>query len=381
MNAKPRILTLIQLPPPVHGVSMMNQTVVGSQLIKKTFLMTCIPLQFASSINDISVLRFNKFVKTAGIALRLIKELATERYSFVYFTLSPVGFAFYRDLLFVSIMKLFRVKIVYHLHGKGIRKAAESSLVKKKLYKFAFRNTSVIALAQSLVTDIEAVYDGTPFIVNNGIPTENIAQPISIEDKLGVVQILYLSNIARSKGTLVFLDSLCLLRDRNVTFQANIVGNDSSSVSFDELNALINKLKLEEAVHVLGPKYGSDKYEALNTSDIFCFPTLNDAFPLVLLEAMQCGKPVVSTFEGAIPDIVDHGKTGLLVHQQNVEELADALQQLIEDENMRKKMGECGRGKFNSCYTLEIFEKNMLNVFENSIKINSSLLSNDERSN
>ncbi|MBU0965469.1 MAG: glycosyltransferase family 4 protein [Proteobacteria bacterium] len=340
----------------------MNQTVVESRLIKKEFMMECISLQFASSVSDISALRFSKFVKTAGIALRLIKELATEKYEFVYFTLSPVGFAFYRDLLFVSIMKLFGVKILYHLHGKGIRKAAGSSLVKKQLYKFTFRNTFVIVLADSLGSDIDAVYSGTPFVVNNGIASTNISQQINIKDKSDVVDILYLSNLVRSKGILVFLDSLCILRERNVAFRANIVGNDGS-INREELNKLIKEFTLEDTVYVPGPKYGVDKYNVLNTSDIFCLPTLNDAFPLVLLEAMQCGKPVVSTFEGAVPDIVDNGKTGLLVHQQNPEELADALQTLISDEKLRRKMGEEGRKKFKSLYTVERFEENMCNVF------------------
>ncbi|MGB9499919.1 MAG: glycosyltransferase family 4 protein [Dissulfuribacterales bacterium] len=361
MNLKPNILALIQLPPPVHGASIMNELVVKSPLINQQFSITTIPLQFASSISDISSLRLNKFIKTINITFHLIKALATKKYAFVYFTLSPIGFAFYRDLLFISILKLFHANILYHLHGKGIKKNAESNLIKKFLYNFAFKNTSVIVLAYRLAKDIEMVFNGTLYCVNNGIQCYN-TDYLPKKSSIGIVQILFLSNLKRSKGLLDLIASLAVLRKRGIYFQATIAGNDGDLTKIN-LDTLIKKLKLDDYVQVVGPKYDNEKCTLLSNADIFCFPTHNDAFPLVLLEAMQLGKPVISSVEGAIPDIVEHGKTGLLVHQQNIEELADALQELIENEETRKKMGTEGRKKFLSCYTQKKFEENILSVF------------------
>ena len=81
-----------------------------------------------------------------------------------------------------------------------------------------------------------------------------------------------------------------------------------------KLNQKINDLNLQEYVTYLGKKYGDYKYEIFQSSDIFVFPTFyhNECFPLVLLEAMMFGLPVISTSEGGIPDIVKMVKLVLL---------------------------------------------------------------------
>ena len=79
---------------------------------------------------------------------------------------------------------------------------------------------------------------------------------------------------------------------------------------------------------------------------------------------MRAGLPVISTFEGAISEIIDDGKTGYLVKQRNINELAEKIAILIKDKELREKMGKAGRKKFLERYTLEKFEKNMVRVFD-----------------
>ncbi len=116
----------------------------------------------------------------------------------------------------------------------------------------------------------------------------------------------------------------------------------------------------------MGPKYGEEKSRLFLQADIFCFPTYYppEAFPLVLLEAMQFGKPVVSTYEGAIPEIVDEGVTGFLVPPKDFHALSEKLEILIADSELRERMGKAGRMKFFEKYTVDIFERNLLKVFE-----------------
>jgi glycosyltransferase involved in cell wall biosynthesis len=102
-------------------------------------------------------------------------------------------------------------------------------------------------------------------------------------------------------------------------------------------------------------------------SDIFTLPTYTECFPLSIVEAMQASLPVISTDEGAIPDIVDDNETGFIVNKKDPEDLADKLKILIEDKDLRLKMGQRGREKFLNNYTFEIFEKNMDQVFKKVI--------------
>ena len=81
-----------------------------------------------------------------------------------------------------------------------------------------------------------------------------------------------------------------------------------------------------------------------------------------IFEAMQFRLPLISTFEGAIPEIIEDGVNGFLVAQKDVIALANKLEVLIKDKELRSKMGAAAYLKFSNNYTLEIFENNMVKV-------------------
>ncbi len=135
------------------------------------------------------------------------------------------------------------------------------------------------------------------------------------------------------------------------------------------------KKKLERFSYILGINsnvdfIGSIPYEKMpelmNSADILCLPSIptkrwQEQFGYVLVEAMACGKPVVSTLSGSIPEIVENRKTGFLVRPADSKALADALQKLIEDDALRRKMGKAGRDlvlrKFNAVKIAKDYSK------------------------
>ena len=121
-------------------------------------------------------------------------------------------------------------------------------------------------------------------------------------------------------------------------------------------------------MEVVGSKFDTEKEKIYLESEIFVFPTQYDVWGLVLLEAMRAGLPVISTYVGAIPEIVDDGITGFLVEKQNPVALAEKMEILIKDKDLRDKMGQAGRKKFLEKYTLDIFEQNLKNVFDEVLK-------------
>lgn len=81
---------------------------------------------------------------------------------------------------------------------------------------------------------------------------------------------------------------------------------------------------------------------------------------MVILEAMRQGLPVISTGEGGIPDIIEDGKTGYVSDVSNPESLAEKIGILLEKPTLRKKMGENAARRYSEMFTLEKFERNML---------------------
>jgi glycosyltransferase involved in cell wall biosynthesis len=92
--------------------------------------------------------------------------------------------------------------------------------------------------------------------------------------------------------------------------------------------------------------------------------TRTNAFPLVLLEAMQAKLPVISTFEGGIPDIVEDGLTGYLIPQKNTEALAEKLEMLITHPDIRHQMGDAAFKKFEREYTFDTFEIRLTEILK-----------------
>lgn len=97
------------------------------------------------------------------------------------------------------------------------------------------------------------------------------------------------------------------------------------------------------------------------------FPTLNETFGLVLLEAMEYGIPCVATDEGGIKDIIENGKTGFVISDKKAESLADSIEKLLVGKDLRAVMGENGKVRFAQLFTEEKFERNMHRILNEEI--------------
>jgi glycosyltransferase involved in cell wall biosynthesis len=113
---------------------------------------------------------------------------------------------------------------------------------------------------------------------------------------------------------------------------------------------------------------GEQKELYLLDTDIFVLPSWSEGFPLVILEAMAAGCPVISTRVGAIPEVVLDGVTGILVEKQNPQQLAQAMITLIENPDLRRQMGQAGRKRFEEHFTFDRCIDRMIAVFNNAVK-------------
>jgi glycosyltransferase involved in cell wall biosynthesis len=256
-------------------------------------------------------------------------------------------------------MKAFRVPRVFHLHGKGARQAAEKSGVLRFLYKWCFDGAYVIHLSSALYPDVEAwVARERLFSVPNGF-----AGPVRAPSREGRESqpptIGFLSNMLAAKGPLVLLSALSLLQQRGLTFRAEFAGPWREPETKEAFEAFVEKQGLSSVVTHLGPVRGAEKDAFLGRVDILAFPTLADTFPVVSIEAMAFGLPVVASEEGALSEIVQRERTGYLVPKGDAVALADALQQLISDPVLRLRMGKAGRDRYEHFYTLDHFENGL----------------------
>lgn len=367
---KKKILFLVQLPPPVHGVSVTNKKVVDSRRIAEEFDVGVLPLLFSKSIDQIDKLSVTKVINTFKIAVRLIRECVKNRPNIVYFTLSIIGNTFYRDVLYVFILKAFGVNIVYHLHRVGVMEAGNDNRVRDMLYRWVFSDAYVIHLTPRLYADIERyVASDRCYFVSNGIDdhSKNAICGVKSDENDGVIRFSFLSHMVAEKGVLVLLEALELLKKRGLKFSAVFAGGRMSDDCRKALMRFDESVDNEQSIEYIGPVYDEAKSEFFKNTDVFVFPTLYDSFGIVLLEAMSYGKPVVSTIQGGIPDIVENGINGYIVKCGDHIALADRMEELALDESKRTSMGREGRLRYENEFTSDVFEDNLVEVLKQCV--------------
>lgn len=364
---KSKILFIMHMPPPVHGAAMMGKYIHDSKLINEKFDCYYINLTTAKSLQDIGKGGIKKLWKFVCLLVRIVKSLLGIHPQMVYVTPNSHGGAFYKDFVVVELIKLLGYKVIVHYHNKGVA-TCQDKWLDDKLYRIFFKNIKVILLADALYQDVEKyVKRENVFICPNGIPTSLEVEPTSERNNV-IPQLLFLSNLLVDKGVLVLLDALKILKERGYSFVCNFVGGETAEIDAARFAEEVEKRGLNDMAVYLGKKYGAEKNEEYRKSDIFIFPTLNEAFGLVLLEAMEHALPCIAADEGGISEIVDEGETGFIVSKRNANILADKIEYLLIHPEERMRMGKNGYRKFYDKFTLRKFEESMADILNDCLK-------------
>lgn len=361
MKRDPVLLCLVQLPPPVHGAALMNEFVVNSDVVARGIELDVLPMEFATSIDDIQRLSSRKILLAVKLAWRLMYRLAAHKPDALYFTFTPAGAGFFRDCLYVAIAKAAGVPCILHLHGKGLATYAGRGL-RRRLRDMTFANTRVIVLAERLRSEVAAV----PCVLGVYVVANGIPDILGTSERTGEPRILYLSTMVEDKGPLVLLEALALLAQRGIHVDATFAGpNYRGCVARFERR--VRELGLTERVRYIGPVFGEDKNRLFATHHIFVLPSRNDAFPLVVLEAMRAGMPVVATAQGGVPEMVADGENGYVVNAPNADDFADRLATLVSNSALRERLGAESRRRFAARFTIDAFETRIRDVLTNAL--------------
>jgi glycosyltransferase involved in cell wall biosynthesis len=339
----------------------MNQLVFDSPLINEKVDKDLLEIKFSDSLSQLRKWRPGKIAKFIRLLFMLIIKMIHKKPDYIYFSLMPAGWGFLRDLFFVLIIKVFRVRPIYHLHNRGIQRNSGFAFC-LPIYRFVFNNSLLIHLSDHLMqTEINSLnlINCTQRVIPNGI---QIIEPEFPAMKIdGIIRLLFLSNLFAAKG----LDDLLLvfhnLLKKFPELELVVAGAFPSTRQEKRIMNLVSTYQLGNKVTFCGEVYGRTKYYTYLNADIFVFPSYfsQECFPLVILEAMQFGLPVVATGEGAIPEIIADGETGFITGARDTNALEEKISRLIESPELRLLMGNNARKLFGEKYSAAHFEEKM----------------------
>lgn len=168
--------------------------------------------------------------------------------------------------------------------------------------------------------------------------------------------IVFVGRLIEKKGVLILVDACAKLRDWGCEFRCQIIGTGSLQ---KQLEQHIQQLQLDSVVEIVGPRPQNEVFDRLQQASAFAAPYVigsdgnRDGLPTVLLEAMALGTPCVATDVTGIPEIVRDRETGLLVPQHDVEALATALKQLLNNATKREKLALRARQLIEEAFDID----------------------------
>ncbi len=171
--------------------------------------------------------------------------------------------------------------------------------------------------------------------------------------------IMCVARLKPEKGISQLIKAIPIILERGNNIKVVFVGDGANRKEYEKL---AKDLGVENKVLFLGAKGNVE--EILSIADVFCLSSINEALSFAILEAMAEGKPVVATRVGGIPEAVVDKVTGLLVPPGNIQGLANAINKLLEDKLLSKRLGANAKGRIKENFRFDRMLRETIALFE-----------------
>jgi len=287
------------------------------------------------------------FPKSVYLAGRLREEGV--RHLHAHFATHPATAA-----LIISELNGARFSFTAHAHDiyVGWRRAA----LGEKIRRAAF----VRVISQFGVDHLRELYGEEAAckmrVIHVGVDPTTYAPRDEDRGPDGVLRMLSVAALQPYKGLPVLIEACRRLREAGLPFQCDMVGRGPMR---DELQEKIDAAGLQDHVRLLGPLPQDEVARLMRRADLFVLPSIvaadgqMEGIPVVLMEAMASGRPVVASAISGIPELVEDGENGLLVPPGEPGGLARAVERLAADPALAHRLGEAGRGRVMEAFDLQ----------------------------
>ncbi len=243
----------------------------------------------------------------------------------------------YKDTILVGLLpRLFRkIPTIRTLHGWTSKTRWSKIWLYETLDRFCLKRIDgIVSVNEMLVDQVQRYVKKVPILpIENGIPPLHFAREriIEEEDELaGFCQDAFviggIGRFSKEKGFIFLLKAISILTAKRPEIKLILIGEGEQQ---QEMDNIIQAEGLAKHVFFAGYKQNAARY--LPLFDLFVMPSLTEGLPIVLLEAMQAGVPVVATEVGGVPMVLGQGEYGELVEPGNHESLAHAMMQAIDN--------------------------------------------------
>ena len=351
------IWVLGRFPPPFDGQAIATKRV--GDLLDGVFDVRRVDIQprdvSARTAHGISP---GRLVHYAALRRRLANELRPDPEGVVIWpAISPDLAGHLRDMYAVipAVRKYDRVFAV--IHRGNFDKLFESPLTRLTAKRVVDEAAGFVFLTEGLSQRCSRwIPDEKRFVIPNTIDEDLLFSNAEVAEKQRPTRVrtrlLYLSNMIPSKGYLDVVEAVLLLTQRGLAVELTMVGSWLDDRDRENLQRRVRNARLLECVSHLGAVSDRRQIKELyRQSDVLVLPSYypNEAQPLVIIEALNAGVPVISTFHGSIPEMISDGVEGALVEPKQPAAIADSVLR-ITAENQWIEYSRAARRRFEDVF-------------------------------
>jgi glycosyltransferase involved in cell wall biosynthesis len=252
---------------------------------------------------------------------------------------NPTGLA--RDLMLLALLRASGRRAIAHVHHAADLERARRSLIYRVALRLVGRlSAETVALAPTAAA----------WLASAGVRAQVVSSPVRIERggprpsrRDARLQVAFVGGLSEAKGCFDLAAATAAARSSGADVRVTYAGEERRPGESVLLQRECARLGIGDVVKFLGHLPVAELRRLYLDVDAVCLPSYREGLPLVVLEAMAMGLPVIASSVGAVPDVVVDGVTGLLVRPGDVEALRSALCTLAADPGRAAALGEAGR--------------------------------------
>ena len=346
------VLFVGHIPPPWTG-----QGVIHSMLLQWEYSnvrLVRLPMRFSRSSADQGKISLSKVLALCRLIVQTYRARFVQRICYLYF--SPGGpslSAVVRDALYLLTVRPIMRGALLVYHSSGVAEfICTMPMIVRPLVRYAFSGVEVaVQLSENVPPDGIALNAQEVLIIPNAVP--DYAEGWFSRKPHDLIRLLYIGVVTIGKGILDLLKACSLLVDRGTPFELLIVGSFATPEEENILRQTAAALPLNSVIFV-GALAGTAKHDVLRWADVFCMPSFwyTETFPLVLLEALSFGLPIIASRWRGIPDLVGvSGDSGFLVDIHSIDQIAAAIETLAVSPELRETQSRHARQRYDAYFT------------------------------
>lgn len=342
--------------PPVHGQSVMAAALVEQSASWMHSRLVAVNTIYSRDRESLVRFSLRKAALTIRYLCRAVAVVRRHRAQFVIVTPSFYAGPFLKDALMILALRAFTgAKVIAWVHMDPARIELGRRQAWYKLFaSHAIRRVDCwVACAPRLLAQWPSfIPQARRVSITNGtsVPAGMSARRV----RSGEARICYVSSLDSSKGWTDLLEAADDVCDEHEV-EFHFYGGVGLGWASDAVVSRFRTCRHRERIVWHGPVWGDRKWDVLSESHIFCFPSRTEQFPLAVLEAMASGLPIVATRVGAIEDAVIEGRGGWLVSPGAPRELANAIEEALEDPDRLARFGAFNEARQRREFSVEAF--------------------------